>query len=159
MIIEACNINFPGYIIRNNGQIISMRRGHEKKILIGGTTKDGKYKTVFLYVGYTGKRVCITTHRIVALTFIIGNVENKVVDHIDNNRKNNNLSNLRFISQSLNIFRSKKSKSNSGIRGVYYYKKQKRWIARMSKNGKDIKRFFKTKKEAISIRREMEKTF
>lgn len=43
-----------------------------------------------------------TVHRLVALTFIENNDTNKVVNHIDGNKKNNHLSNLEWVTRSEN---------------------------------------------------------
>lgn len=58
-------------------------------------------------------------HRLVAMTFI-PNLENKpCIDHIDNNRLNNNVDNLRWCTYSENGMNKIKQRNNtSGIVGV-----------------------------------------
>ncbi len=78
-------------------------------------------------------------HKLVAQAFLF-NPENKpFVDHIDNNRRNNNLNNLRFAtSQENSQNRSISSKNTSGTKGVSWHKGQKRWLAKICINGKVI---------------------
>ncbi len=62
-------------------------------------TWRGWYNRIELRV--MNKRKSFLIHRLVATTFI-GN-KNLVVDHIDNNKTNNKLSNLQFVSVKENI--------------------------------------------------------
>lgn len=58
-------------------------------------------------------------HRLLAETFIPKIEGKNIVDHIDRNRINNNLQNLRWLSQQENRINSTKNKNNtSGFRGV-----------------------------------------
>lgn len=54
----------------------------------------------------------------------------KIIDHIDGNKTNNSIENLRECTQSQNMMNSKLSSSNtSGVKGVFWNKRNKRWIA------------------------------
>jgi hypothetical protein len=60
----------------------------------------------------------------------------KVIDHIDGNGLNNNISNLRACTQAQNCQNSKKRKDNSsGVKGVYWNTTRKKWIADFIFNG------------------------
>lgn len=60
------------------------------------------------------------------------------IDHIDGNIKNNSIENLRPCSKSENSCnRGKQSNNTSGIKGVTYNKKLKKWRAQCGKNGKN----------------------
>ena len=54
------------------------------------------------------------------------------IDHIDNNRSNNAISNLRIANRSQNSCNSTKPKDNkSGVKGVSWSKKEKKWAAQI----------------------------
>ena len=69
-------------------------------------------------------------HRLIANAFI-DNPENKpCVDHIDNNRANNNISNLSWATNQENSRNAKLSERNtSGVKGVSFYKPLNKWVA------------------------------
>lgn len=61
----------------------------------------------------------------------------KTIDHIDTNRLNNRIENLREASSSQNNWNSKKSVNNtSGHKGVKWCKKNKKWVVQVRKNYK-----------------------
>ncbi len=54
------------------------------------------------------------------------------VDHRDGDGLNNVDENLRTCTHSQNIFNNKKPRNNtSGFKGVYFYRKTKRWLAKL----------------------------
>ncbi len=60
-----------------------------------------------------------------------------VIDHIDRNRSNNLLSNLRLVTQQVNGINTGLSKNNtSGIKGVSWNNRDKKWQATININGK-----------------------
>lgn len=89
-------------MISNFGNILSL---HNNKQMTPRETKDG-YLRVMLFNGemYTSKMV----HRLVAEAFIEYPDDGQIyeVDHIDNNVKNNNLNNLRWITHRDNLEKS-----------------------------------------------------
>lgn len=67
-------------------------------------------------------------HRL-AWQFIYGEVPN-IIDHIDQNSLNNDISNLRNSDKENNGRNCKLSKNNSsGVNGVYWHKQNQRWAA------------------------------
>lgn len=81
------------------------------------------------------------------------------IDHIDRNRANNNLENLRVVTKSINQ-RNKNLdvRNTSGVQGVWYEKKSKRWRASISiEPNKRIKiGCYKNKIDAVKARKEAE---
>lgn len=76
------------------------------------------------------------------------------IDHIDGNKLNNHISNLRAANQSENIANSKSRKnSTSKYKGVSKTRSGSNWIARIAKDGKQIwlGSFFKRKRGGKSI--------
>lgn len=76
------------------------------------------------------------THVLLAIVFLNHKPSgmNMVVDHIDGNRLNNNLSNLRVVTQRENAsicFRIDKNKFSSKYIGVTWDKRRKKWFARI----------------------------
>ena len=76
-------------------------------------------------------------HRL-AWLYVYGYIP-KYVDHINGNKKDNRIANLRETTISQNMHNSKKPKNNtSGIKGVYFHKKSQKWMARVHLNNKCI---------------------
>lgn len=89
-------VSWPEYSVSENGEV---RRDKDNKILKQYPQKSG-YSYVWLNRGFGYK--ALPVHRLVAETFI-PNPENKpYVDHIDTNRSNNILSNLRWATEAEN---------------------------------------------------------
>lgn len=63
----------------------------------------------------------------------------KFVDHIDCDKTNNNIENLREATTIQNSQNKPKQKNNkSGVKGVCWDKNKNRWIGRVSVNGKEV---------------------
>lgn len=87
---------FQNYEISDKGQVKNKKTG---KILKGSFDKDG-YLLAYLYIN--GKAKAKKIHRLVAEAFI-PNPENKPeVNHIDEDKKNNRVENLNWMTRSEN---------------------------------------------------------
>jgi hypothetical protein len=96
----------------------------------GNFDKEG-YKTVQIY--YKNYRV----HRLIFMMFY--GYMPKFVDHINNNRGDNRIENLREATSSQNQHNSKKPKSNTtGFKNVYFSKASKNWYVQIKINRKVI---------------------
>jgi hypothetical protein len=125
---------FENYEVSNFGFIRSKKSG---KFLKGCPDKDG-YLRINLYKTKIDRRF-VFVHRIVALAFIENPESKPQVDHIDNNEMNNNVVNLRWASHSENNRNTKLQKNNkSGVKGVCWCQKYKKWRAHIHFNGKNI---------------------
>ena len=89
-------------------------------------------------VPYRCKTVRI--HRMVAITFIPNPDNLPIVDHIDRNRSNNHVNNLRWVTRSQNQMNSTKttSKTSSKYKGVSLCKRCGKWHAYIMLNRKRI---------------------
>lgn len=78
-------------------------------------------------IAYESKGKVISLHQ-----FLMG-FPNEIIDHADRNPSNNRRSNLRIASHIENMYNRKKQSNNtSGFIGVYYNKKEKAYIARVT---------------------------
>jgi hypothetical protein len=88
---------FVNYEISNFGNVRNIKFG---RILKPQITKRGKYYQVTL--SQNNKGHVIKIHRTVAITFIENPNNYPEVDHRDRNRLNNNIENLRWVTQETN---------------------------------------------------------
>ena len=90
------------------------------------------------------KNKTVPVHRIIMILLGYSIPDGYVVDHIDGNSLNNNLGNLRIVSQDINARNRTKSKNNtSGFSGVYFDTTNYRVIITLD-NKKYSKRFYFT---------------
>lgn len=89
------------YQVSNLGRVKSLRykRGKQEKILDGWISKEG-YRKVSFYKD--NKRKDYLVHRLVAESFIPNPNNKPFIDHIDTNRTNNKIDNLRWATQKEN---------------------------------------------------------
>jgi len=80
------------------------------------------------------KRKMVKMHK-----FIMNTPIGKLTDHINQNRLDNRVENLRVVDNHINQRNSKLGASNtSGYKGVYWDSKYKKWCARITVYGKRI---------------------
>lgn len=121
------------YLVDTCGNVYSIL---SHKWLTPYDNRMGKYKTVRLFKDKvkTGKRV----HRLVALTHIPNPENLPFVDHINQNKWDNSVENLRWCTHSSNNQNRPKikTKASSIYKGVYWLKSRNRWRATIWKEGK-----------------------
>jgi hypothetical protein len=111
------------YSVSTHGRV----RNDKTKKILKNRTHDMGYYTVYLHSDN------LRVHRLVANAFIVNAMNKNCVDHIDNNRKNNHISNLRWSTNSENqMNKSKHSNNTSGVIGVNWSKDHNKWGARIS---------------------------
>ena len=122
------------YQVSNLGRIKSLKYGRE--IILKATLDSDSYYRVNL--SKEGKQKTKRVHQLVVVAFLnhVPNGNDLVVDHIDFNKTNNNLSNLRIVTHRENSNR-KHLKSTSQYTGVYWHKERNRWKVRIGINGKN----------------------
>ena len=96
----------------------------------GYLRNDGYFMTQINYKNYLN-------HRLIFMMFY--GYMPKFLDHIDGNPLNNNIKNLREATITENNFNTKTKNSNtSGYKNVYWQKRSKKWIVKISANKKEI---------------------
>lgn len=93
--MEEWKTIFEDYEISNLGNC----RRNEK--VINGSVQNRGYK--YFQVKREGKRINKLFHHLVAEAFIGERPKGLVIDHIDRNKLNNNINNLRYVSQEINM--------------------------------------------------------
>lgn len=140
------------YKISNMGKVMSNKKSADFKILKGNHTTQG-YIVVGLQV--QNKLKIIRVNRLVAKLFISNPNNYEIVDHINGNRMDNRVENLRWVSCSQNCLNSGiQSNNSSGVKGVYFCKTFEKWIAHWQENGKTKSKYCETKDDAIQYRKQ-----
>lgn len=95
------------------------------------------------WIGHSGYRMVainrqnIFVHRLIYIMFH-GYVDGNI-DHIDGNKTNNRIENLRIANKSQNACNSKtRSDNTSGIKNVYFDKARNKWCAEIMINRKKV---------------------
>ena len=109
---------------------------YRKKIIkkIGGPSKKPlgtKTKGGYLICCVSGKLYYL--HRL-AWLYIHGYFPENDIDHIDRDRTNNKISNLREVSRQCNLRNGNQIKGTSKIKGVNWVNREQKWNARLSLN-------------------------
>ena len=143
-------MDIPGYEglyqVYEDGRVFSIRSkkwkaqlNHSNGYMMVSLAKDNKD---------TKHRV----HRLVALCYLENPENKKDVDHIDGNRKNNHVSNLRWATRSENLRNSfLRSDNKSGHKGVDWCESRNKWRACIRLNSKHTHLgYFETKEEAAA---------
>jgi hypothetical protein len=123
--------DFPTYEVSNFGNIKNKKTG---RILKPQIDTHGYYK-VNLYkdrISFNKK-----IHQLVAEAFLINPLNKPFVDHVNNNKLDNNVNNLRWATIQENSMNQKlSSKNTSNYKGVTYHKPSNKWMAYIDINGK-----------------------
>jgi len=127
----AIIIDFPNYAISTYGHVLNTKTG---RILKPSIDTHGYYKVILCN---NKKKTIKRIHKLVCNTFLDNIYNKKCVDHIDRNRKNNNITNLRHVTPSENKKNSSIYKNNtSTCPGVFFIKSNNKWLVKISINKK-----------------------
>lgn len=120
---------FENYAISNHGNVLNIKT----QKFLKPCTDGGGY-----YIVCLGRNNGKHLHRLIAEHFIDNPNNYTVVDHIDRDKTNNGVSNLRWTTRIINGRNSKKTKNTtSQYRGVHYDKSRNKW-------GTKITNYYKT---------------
>lgn len=118
----------------NTGQLIWLKNRGTKTCIgkVAGCVSSGGYLKIYVY----GKAYAV--HRLVWFMHK-GYFPTKIIDHIDRNRRNNRIENLREVTRSENAKNVGVTKANtSGVKGVRFNKASNAWFATIRKDNKKI---------------------
>jgi len=149
--------DFPEYFISTRGRVFS-EKGKKRRELKHSNDNRG-YLIVSLYK--EGKGHTKKVHRLLGQTFL-KRVEGKnEIDHINQNKLDNRLENLRWVNhRENNINRGIQSRNKSGVNGVRFNKHRNYWVGSIYiEEYKRKEKTFKNKEEAIKWRLEMEQKY
>ena len=137
---------FPDYLIYEDGRVFSKKT---RKFMKCNDNGRGYLQVSFnLDKIYTHK-----IHRLVALHYIPNPNNYPQVDHIDRDKTNNDVSNLRWVDNSMNALnRGERCDNKSGHTNIYYLKCRDRWIYKKTIRGVDVRKYFKTLEEAVAYK-------
>ncbi len=122
------------YQVSDLGRVKSIKFNKEK--MLSKTKLSNGYLRVSLCKD--GKSKTKTIHSLVAESFLNHKSNmNIVVDHINNVKTDNNLSNLQIISQRVNSSKDRKNKYSNYI-GVTWHKNDKRWQSSIVVDGNQL---------------------
>jgi hypothetical protein len=140
---------YPNYKIGTNGEI---KRNEQ---IVKLTPHSGGYRVINLHNEGCESSVQYV-HRIVAVTFISNPGNKRVVDHINNDRSDNRVENLRWTTQSENCINIPTRAKNRHI----YSSSPRSHLVKILRNGKWVfNKRFSTLEEAIAARDDFLKQF
>ena len=116
--VYACIDGFPNYLVTSKGRVLSLKDNNGKDRIKELNQFKDKYGYMFVSLYKNNKLHSKKVHRLVAQAFI-PNPDNKIeVNHIDENKTNNHVSNLEWMTHKENINHGTRneraSKSNTG---------------------------------------------
>ena len=138
---------YKNYLIYDDGRVYNKKYNRFLKHIINS---KGYYQ---IKLCENSKQKSHKIHRLIAIHYI-PNPENKPeVDHINRDRSDNRIENLRWSTGSENMQNQGIRKNNKcGIKNISYDKKNDRWMFNKKINGKRTDKGFKTKEEAIEFK-------
>lgn len=131
---EWYETSYKNYFVSKDGKI--MKKLKSKEVICNLSLNK---TTGYLYFSTGRKTGKVAFHRVMAETFLPNPSNLRNVDHIDRNKCNNNLDNLRWFSQQDNML------NRDGLLGVGLCSDRNRWYA---KAGQITLGYFNTEAEA-----------
>jgi hypothetical protein len=150
--VTAIFINHKKKIIETIIDTVDLPRAksYENSWIANEARNGSLYVYIILYTE-NGKKKVLKLHRM-----LMNAPKGLVVDHINHETLDNRSSNLRICTNAENCqnFNKARKTSKSGVLGVYYHERIKRWIATFSKKGcarySECFKTFDEAKEAIT---------
>lgn len=113
-------------LLHYNPETGELRRRRSGKLI--NVNENGYRRVVFGKKSYKAHRIC--------WKMATGSCPDNQIDHINGDRGDNRIANLRVVSNQENSKNQSRYKNNnSGVTGVSWYKLSKKWIARIKVDG------------------------
>ena len=124
--LKIVNINGQNLMCFESGKIYRINENGIQ--LINNIANNNKYNKL------SWKNKCFLAHRIIGYAFLGLDIDNEKlhIDHIDGNKGNNNVDNLRIVSHQQNHF------NRTTAKGYYFSKANQKFRAMIRINGKSI---------------------
>jgi len=136
------------------GELIRINRAGSQPpdSFVGTLREDG-------YIGMYHKGKYLMVHRAIWVMHNGEIPDGYIIDHIDRNRANNKIENLRLVTPTENNFnREKQSNNKSGRKGVSWHKQKGKWVAQIKIEGRNkFLGFFDSLEEASKVYQEQAK--
>jgi hypothetical protein len=148
--------DYPNYLIYENGEIHTKPRHRVKGGVLKQHLNSEGYYVVSLWKDR--KRKLCRVHRLLAEHFIPNPENKRCIDHIDRNRQNNSLDNLRWATDKENCNNKnhdeyKVKKTNKlGIKNIHYCETNKYYKFKITRDKKQHVKYFQTLEEAIEYK-------
>jgi hypothetical protein len=129
--------NYEEYVVSDLGRVKSLKNNSKKNQILRTSVDRKGYHRVFLY--NKNRRKCLKVSMVVAMAFLNHEPSGKhsiVVDHIDNDKSNNSLSNLQLITNRENCSKDRIRKT-SRYTGVFWNGSLKLWTSSIGYKGKN----------------------
>lgn len=116
----------PQYSVSSLGRVMSFKR-RRPRLLNGGVNGNG-----YREIAINGRKMSLA--RLVAMAFLQNPEGLAEVDHVDRNKLNNRLDNLRWASRTTNML-NRRTWGDCCYRGVTYHKQSRKYLAQISHQG------------------------
>jgi hypothetical protein len=139
--------DFDNYLIYPDGKVFNKNNNKFRKLNFA----TNGYQYVALYKD--GKQKNILVHRLIAIHYI-PNPENKPeVDHINRDKTDNRLENLRWATRIENAQNTGKQKNNkSGYKNISFHKYSGKWEFKRRSQAQNFSKYFDTLEEAVDFK-------
>jgi hypothetical protein len=132
-------VGFSRYTVCADGNVIN----DKKKTVLKGSLKSTNGYKEYKLMNDDGVKKHMLCHRLVALALIPNPEQKQMVDHIDRNKFNNHISNLRWVTNSenqINKCMGKRKNSGDGYRHITQETRRGKqyYVIQIKRNGKHI---------------------
>ena len=137
-------IGFENYLIYSDGRVYSKINNIFIKQTIG--TTGYYYVSLYKHDNWMKSSKKYKVHRLIAIHYIPNPNNEPAVDHKDRNKLNNDISNLRWVTDKENMKNTGKPITNtSGHKNISYDNTHQKWLFRKRINNKFKCKTFKSK--------------
>ena len=141
--------SYPNHRIYTDGSVFNEKTGKQLK----HNPDNNGYMRVDLF--HKGQRKCFRIHRLLAMCFIPCNCQfdTITVDHINRDKTDNRLINLRWADRSCqNLNRGLRKDNTSGVKNIIFHNSKNKWVYTKQIEGIILQKYFETFEEAVAFK-------